>query len=448
MLKDIFGSLGFVIVGSDILFWAYFFIMDKVSVFESSDFGELRIIVDPKGDVWFVASDVAKSLGYINAKDAVKRHVDDDDSILLQVSDNQWGVNQSILKTRYIDSIRIINESGLYSLILSSKLESAKRFKRWITSEVLPSIRKTGEYKTSSGGKGILVPDFSNPADAARAWADQYEAAQKAIAEKSQAEAEKQQALKTIEEHKPDVEFAESFRKVDHNNMWLIRDIAKKLEQNGVIIAEKNLRSFLEEAKFMFRNGLGKWELYSNVVAKGYGVYRSSPYFHLNNILIMFSDLKKGFQVHTLDTNTVPKYELGKVVAVSEPRYLPPQPGQYQAMQTRVVDLTVELTGETKTYTVPESQNVAKAMGITLSTSIDPIMNELNAIKSTSQDIIDSVDTHRAKIEACESILEDINPAFKQTREQDRKIAGIENKVNDLTDSFEDLKKLIVERLK
>lgn len=117
MLKDIFGSLGFVIVGSDILFWAYFFIMDKVSVFESSDFGELRIIVDPKGDVWFVASDVAKSLGYINAKDAVKRHVDDDDSMLLQVSDNQWGVKRSILKTRYIDSIRIINESGLYSLI-------------------------------------------------------------------------------------------------------------------------------------------------------------------------------------------------------------------------------------------------------------------------------------------------------------------------------------------
>lgn len=239
--------------------------MDKVSVFESSDFGELRIIVDPKGDVWFVASDVAKSLGYINAKDAVKRHVDDDDSMLLQVSDNQWGVKRSILKTRYIDSIRIINESGLYSLILSSKLESAKRFKKWVTSEVLPSIRKTGEYKTSSGGKGILVPDFSNPADAARAWADQYEAAQRAIAEKSQAEAEKQQALKTIEEHKPDVEFAESFRKVDHNNMWLIRDIAKKLEQNGVIIAEKNLRSFLEEAKFMFRNGLGKWELYEEL---------------------------------------------------------------------------------------------------------------------------------------------------------------------------------------
>lgn len=210
--------------------------MDKVSVFESSDFGELRIIVDPKGDVWFVASDVAKSLGYINAKDAVKRHVDDDDSMLLQVSDNQWGVKRSILKTRYIDSIRIINESGLYSLILSSKLESAKRFKKWITSEVLPSIRKTGEYKTSSGGKGILVPDFSNPADAARAWADQYEAAQRAIAEKSQAEAEKQQALKTIEEHKPDVEFAESFRKVRgrfvSHNFFLDMNIAHESKSN------------------------------------------------------------------------------------------------------------------------------------------------------------------------------------------------------------------------
>lgn len=136
--------------------------MDKVSVFESSDFGELRIIVDPKGDVWFVASDVAKSLGYINAKDAVKRHVDDDDSMLLQVSDNQWGVKRSILKTRYIDSIRIINESGLYSLILSSKLESAKRFKKWVTSEVLPSIRKTGEYKTSSEGSSRIRTQVSS----------------------------------------------------------------------------------------------------------------------------------------------------------------------------------------------------------------------------------------------------------------------------------------------
>ncbi len=162
----------------------------------------------------------------------------------------------------------------------------------------------------------------------------------------------------------------------------------------------------------------------------------------------MFSDLKKGFQVHALDTNSVPKYGIGKVIAVSEPRYLTPQPGNYQQIQSRVIDLTVELDGETKTYTVPESQSVAKAMGITLSTGIEPIMNELNAIKQTSKEIIESVDSHREKMEACEKILEDVNPAFKQTREQDRKIAGIEDKVNGLTSSFDELKKLIVERLK
>ena len=162
----------------------------------------------------------------------------------------------------------------------------------------------------------------------------------------------------------------------------------------------------------------------------------------------MFSDLKKGFQVHTLDTNEVPKYAIGKVVAVSEPRYMQPTPGNYQSMQTRVVDLTVEIEGETKTYTVPESQNVAKAVGITLSTNIESIMNELNAVKRNSEEILESVDLNRRKIEACDKILEDVNPAFKQTREQDKKIAGIESQVKELTNSFDDLKRLIVERLK
>lgn len=162
----------------------------------------------------------------------------------------------------------------------------------------------------------------------------------------------------------------------------------------------------------------------------------------------MFSDLKKGFQVHALDTNTVPKYQLGKVVDVSDPRFPPMQQGQYQMAQYRVVDLTVELSGETKTYTVPETHNVAKALGMTLSTGIEPIINELNAIRSENQSIIDNIDQKKANVEACNAILEEINPSFKQTREQDRKIAGIEDKVNGLSDSFEDLKRLIIERLK
>lgn len=162
----------------------------------------------------------------------------------------------------------------------------------------------------------------------------------------------------------------------------------------------------------------------------------------------MFSDLKKGFQVHTLDTTEVPKYYLGKVIAVSEPRFLSPTPGTYQPTQGRVVDLTVEVDGETKTYTVPESQNVAKAMGITLSTNLEAVLNELSAIKRNSQEIIDSVELNRNKIEACDRIMEEVNPAFKQTREQDRKIAGIESQVKQLSGSFDELKRLIVERLK
>lgn len=118
---------------------------------------------------------------------------------------------------------------------------------------------KTGSYS-------ITPKDYPS---ALRALADEIDAKNRAIAERAQAEAERQQAIKTIEEQRPDVEFAESFKKVDHENMWLIRDVAKKLEQNGIIIAEKNLRLFLEEVKFMFRNGQGRWELYSDIVKIG-----------------------------------------------------------------------------------------------------------------------------------------------------------------------------------
>lgn len=238
--------------------------MSDISIFENSDFGELRTIVDPDGNIWFVASDVAKSLGYSDPKGAVKRHVDEEDFIVIELADNQWGLNRTLLKNKYLESIKVINESGLYSLVLSSKLESAKLFKRWVTSEVLPSIRKTGSYS-------VLPKDY---ASALRALADEVDAKNKAIAERNQIEIEKQQAIKTIEEQKSDVEFSKSF-KVPGENDYLIRDVAKRLEQNGVIVADKNLRLYLEETKFMFRNGRGEWELYSNVVKKGYGTYRS-----------------------------------------------------------------------------------------------------------------------------------------------------------------------------
>ena len=237
--------------------------IETVSSFKNSDFVELKIIVIDH-EPYFIGSPIASFLGYTNPRKAIRDHVDEDDRMIMKVPDTQ-GWNETFLPYTPNTKILIINESGLYSLIFGSKMDFAKKFKKWVTSEVLPSIRKTGSYS-------ITPKDYPS---ALRALADEIDAKNRAIAERAQAEAERQQAIKTIEEQRPDVEFAESFKKVDHENMWLIRDIAKKLEQNGIIIAEKNLRLFLEEVKFMFRNGQGRWELYSDIVKNKFGVYRS-----------------------------------------------------------------------------------------------------------------------------------------------------------------------------
>lgn len=161
----------------------------------------------------------------------------------------------------------------------------------------------------------------------------------------------------------------------------------------------------------------------------------------------MFKDLKKGYQVHTLDTTNTPEYALGNVINVSEPRFQQIQPGQFQQLQDRVLDLTLEIGGKSLTYVVPENQNVAMANGITLSCEVEPIMNQLNAMRRNSEDVVNSVDKHRETMEKCNAILEEINPSFKQTREQDRKIKGLEDKVDKIGDSFDELKKLLIQKL-
>ena len=109
--------------------------MNDVQVFNNPDFGDIRTVTID-GEPWFVGNDVAKVLGYANSQKAVRDRVDEDDK----------GVNEMDTPGGK-QSVTVINESGLYSLILSSKLPSAKKFKRWVTSEVLPSIRKTGGYQ-------------------------------------------------------------------------------------------------------------------------------------------------------------------------------------------------------------------------------------------------------------------------------------------------------------
>lgn len=114
--------------------------MNEIKLFTNKEFGEIRTMnIDE--EPWFVGKDVAEALGYSNASKAVSTHVGEEDRILKVIeADSQ---NGNVVKTQ----TALINESGLYALIFGSKLESAKRFKHWVTSEVLPAIRKTGFYQ-------------------------------------------------------------------------------------------------------------------------------------------------------------------------------------------------------------------------------------------------------------------------------------------------------------
>lgn len=117
--------------------------MDELQIFENPEFGTIRS-VEVEGEPWLVGKDVAAALGYTDTSDALKRHVDDGDKLTRRFTDS--GQSREMY---------IINESGLYSLILSSKLPGAKKFKRWVTSEVLPSIRKSGGYLAPAAAKAL-----------------------------------------------------------------------------------------------------------------------------------------------------------------------------------------------------------------------------------------------------------------------------------------------------
>lgn len=108
--------------------------MNDLMIFKNEEFGEIRS-VEINNEPYFIGKDIAEVLGYERADNAIRKHVDEEDKLMHQISAS--GQNRNMI---------IINESGLYSLIMSSKLPNAKRFKRWVTSEVLPSIRKTGGY--------------------------------------------------------------------------------------------------------------------------------------------------------------------------------------------------------------------------------------------------------------------------------------------------------------
>lgn len=132
--------------------------VNEIKVFANKEFGQIRTLII-NGEPWFVGKDVAEILGYSNTKDALVNHVDEDDRRIIQRSENATFdiPNRGLI---------IINESGLYSLILSSKLPSAKKFKHWITSEILPTLRKTGKYKMRNNNTCA----YANAKDAIAKW--------------------------------------------------------------------------------------------------------------------------------------------------------------------------------------------------------------------------------------------------------------------------------------
>lgn len=200
---------------------------NEIKVFSNEEFGSIRR-VEVDGEFWLVGKDVAQVLGYKNPQEAIRTHVDDDDK----------GVSE-ILTPGGKQNVPIINESGLYSLVLSSKLPSAKKFRRWVTSEVLPSIRKHGAYMTSETLEAaILNPDYLlKVATALKEETDK----RKALESKVQADA-------------PKVLFADSV--AASTSTILISELAKILRQNGVNTGEKRLFRWMRENGYLVkRNG-------------------------------------------------------------------------------------------------------------------------------------------------------------------------------------------------
>lgn len=145
-------------------------IVNTPAIFTNEKFGSVRVVMRD-GEPWFVAKDVAEKLGYADPSRAVVQHCKK--SIKSTILANRTDGNPPL-------NISLIPESDVYRLVMRSNLPGAEEFQTWVCEEVLPSIRKTGQYSITQSAPAL--PNFSNPAEAARAWADEYEAKQKALA--------------------------------------------------------------------------------------------------------------------------------------------------------------------------------------------------------------------------------------------------------------------------
>lgn len=200
--------------------------MNEIKVFDNPEFGEIRTTTIDD-EPWFVGKDVAEILGYSDTFGAIKKHVDGEDKQNCQ--------NDSFESPR---GMTVINESGLYSLILSSKLPTAKKFKRWVTSEVLPAIRKNGMYMTDQKAYDLLNNSGS--------LADMLQQAAEQLRQKDI----------EIRRMKPKELFADAVATSDSS--ILVGELAKLLKQNGVEIGQNRLFQWMRENGYLIKSGSSK----------------------------------------------------------------------------------------------------------------------------------------------------------------------------------------------
>lgn len=197
--------------------------MNDLQVFKNEQFGEIRTIIK-EGETWFVAKDISTILGYSDSQ-AMTRRLDEDESM----TDKLSGMNMNST---------LINESGLYNAVLGSNKPQAKQFKKWVTSEVLPSIRKHGAYMTDNTiEKALMDPDFLI----------------KLATNLKEEKYKRLEAEKKIEIDRPKVIFADALEV--SNNTILVGELAKLLNQNGIDIGQNRLFNKLRKTNYLCSSG-------------------------------------------------------------------------------------------------------------------------------------------------------------------------------------------------
>ena len=209
---------------------------NEITVFENTEFGSVRTLVI-NGEPYFVGKDIALILGYVKPRNAIATHVDEEDKKDAPIQGDLGGIQE----------MTVINESGLYSLILSSKLPKAKKFKRWVTSEVLPSIRKTGSYSVQQKVDSYMIEDSIARA---KRWIE---------------EEEERRTLKlTVEHQKPMVMLAEE--RIDKKGCYSLTDVTKSLHfKRGQITRWAKSQGFIHKTLAEVNNkGEEYFKVYSN----------------------------------------------------------------------------------------------------------------------------------------------------------------------------------------